>query len=177
MAQHVDLKPVLPISRTGGRPLFASSEGILYSFHHGTYHPLRPQYTSGPKSKKNGRRKQIYYKMSDRYGNILVHHAVALAWVGNQPGPEYVIDHLNGITTDNRPSNLQWVTPAENDRRTPYIRALREKIPMHWQTFTREDYLAWFAMPLEDFKAILATLTPGDPHEIMLYEMTHHMEC
>ena len=130
MAQHPDLKPVLPISRTGGHLLFASSEGILYSFHHGTYHPLRPQHTSGPKNKKNGRRKQIYYKMSRHYGNILVHHAVALAFIGPRPvewlppTPKipyrhlhaFDCHHLNGITTDNRPSNLIWLSQAAHRR-------------------------------------------------------------
>ena len=162
MAQHVDLKPVLPISRTGGYPLFASTEGILYSFHHGTYHQLRPQHTSGPKSKKNGRRKQIYYKMSDRYGNILVHHAVALAFIGPRPvewlppTPKipyrhlhaYDCHHLNGITTDNRPENLIWLSQSAHRR---FDAALAQ--------------------------GLILTRDTRSTDEIMQSEMSHHMEC
>lgn len=162
MAQHVDLKPVLPISRTGGYPLYASSEGVLYSFHHGTYHQLRPQHTSGPKSKKNGRRKQIYYKMSDRYGNILVHHAVALAFIGPRPvewlppTPKisyrhlhaYDCHHLNGITTDNRPENLIWLSQSAHRR---FDAALAQ--------------------------GLILTRDTRSTDEIMQSEMSRHMEC
>ncbi len=115
------------------------------------------------------------YPCMRNFGNKSCHHLMYEAFYEpRKKGME--IDHLNGNKLDYRPSNLQEVTPAENRRRMPYLRALREAIPMHAQTFQREDYLRWFAMPLEDFKAILATLTPCDPHEIMEYEMTHHME-
>ena len=127
----------------------------------------------GPAMQKNEGGSK-YPKMRS-YGNKLCHHLMYEAFYEpRKKGME--IDHLNGNKLDYRPSNLQEVTPAENDRRIPYLRALREAIPMHAQTFQREDYLRWFAMPLEDFKALLATLTPCDPHEIMEYEMTHHME-
>ena len=87
--------------------------------------------------------------------NILVSHAVYLAWVG--PIPEgYVVDHLNGVTTDNRAENLEAITPKENVRRVPYLHALRKLIPNHWQTFRREDYLRFYGMPLAEFKAMLA---------------------
>ena len=158
MAKYVDLKPVLPISRTGGHPLFASSKGILYSFHHGTYHQLRPQHTSGAKNKRNGGRKQIYYKMNDRYGNILVHHAVALAFIGPRPVERlppstkfpagrlhpYDCHHLNGITTDNRPENLIWLSKAEHQR--------------------FDNALA---------KGLILTIDPRSTDEIMLFEMQH----
>ena len=115
------------------------------------------------------------YPKMRQYGHKDCHILMCIAFHGPRPAG-YECDHLNGVVTDYRPSNLQWVTPRENRRRVPYLRALREAIPMHAQTFQREDYLRWFAMPLEDFKALLATLTPCDPHAIMLYDMTHHME-
>ena len=101
------------------------------------------------------------------------------------------IDHINGVTTDNRVYNLQQVTPAENMRRTRYIRALREILPHHYQTYQREDYLRFFAMPFDEFQALLSRYTrapcsrytrdprsryaidPRSADEIMLFEMQH----
>lgn len=35
------------------------------------------------------------------------------------------IDHINGVPTDNRACNLQWVSPAENRKRAVILRARR----------------------------------------------------
>lgn len=113
------------------------------------------------KVRNNAKRKQRYLQFKHALGgdlNILASHAVHLAWIGPIP-KGYVVDHLNGITTDNRADNLQAITPAENARRVPYLRALRELIPNHWQTFQREDYLRFYAMPLPEFKAMLNKFT------------------
>ena len=98
------------------------------------------------------------------------------AWAG--PIPEgWTIDHLNGITADNRVENLQAVTLSENCRRAAYLRVLREKIPHHWQTFTREDYMRFYAMPLDEFKAMMAMFVRTlSPHPVD-YDLTHHCEC
>ena len=56
--------------------------------------------------------------------NILVSHAVYLAWVG--PIEKPCIDHKNGVTTDNRYQNLEPVTYAENSRRAGILRGLRQ---------------------------------------------------
>ena len=114
--------------------------------------------TRNSKVQYNARRKQRYLKFAHALGNdqhILVSHAVHLAWVGPIPDG-YVVDHLNGITTDNRADNLEAITPKENVRRVPYLNALRKLIPNHWQTFGREDYLRFYGMPLAEFKAMLA---------------------
>lgn len=44
----------------------------------------------------------------------LVHRAVAIAFLGEQPSPRHQIRHLNGIKRDNRVSNLAWGTSKEN---------------------------------------------------------------
>jgi hypothetical protein len=43
-----------------------------------------------------------------------VHRIVAFAYHGLPPTPEHEVNHKNGQKSDNRPSNLEWVTPSEN---------------------------------------------------------------
>jgi hypothetical protein len=46
-----------------------------------------------------------------------VHRLVCDAFHGAPPSPRHQPDHINGDRKDNRPSNLEWVTPKENVRR------------------------------------------------------------
>ena len=45
-----------------------------------------------------------------------VHNLVALAFMGERPNG-HVVDHLNGVKSDSRLENLEFVTPIENTRR------------------------------------------------------------
>ena len=164
LADGTEVHLVLPIERTGNRPLYTSSQGKPYSHvrvlnkqtgtHEWIYREQVPIMDTTPVNRFNGHRKQRYHKMS-HFGNIYLSHAVALAWIGPQP-EGYVVDHLNGVTTDNRAENLEAITPQENARRVPYLHALRKLIPNHWQTFGREDYLRFYGMPLAEFQGMLA---------------------
>lgn len=42
------------------------------------------------------------------------HRLVGLAFLGEPPSNEHVINHKNGIKDDNRLENLEWVTISEN---------------------------------------------------------------
>ena len=44
---------------------------------------------------------------------LLVSRLVASAWLGS-PGEGMTVNHINGIPSDNRVINLEWVTAAEN---------------------------------------------------------------
>lgn len=111
-----------PLEKTQGKPLYVSADGRCFSFCYGKLRLLKPSPDTCPKNRFNGHRKQRYLCL--RQHRILVHIAVATVWIGPRvEGME--CDHLNGITTDNRVSNLQWITPEENRKRATILRARR----------------------------------------------------
>lgn len=59
-----------------------------------------------------------YYSLSvdgDRSFKVKVHRAVALTFIPN-PHKLPMVNHKNGIKSDNKVDNLEWVTPSENLR-------------------------------------------------------------
>jgi hypothetical protein len=58
------------------------------------------------------------------FSNKPCHILIYEAWIGDRD-PKKVIDHRNGCSTDNRPRNLEEVTPAENNRRRKILNGLR----------------------------------------------------
>ena len=142
----------------------------------------------------NGKRGNSYPQLRN-FGHIACHKVILLTFVGPRPvyedGKAAEGDHKNGDIMDFSLDNLEWVHPSENEwRSTHVLRVLREKgitpaeytgtqmdhwfavfreleklIPGHWQTFQREDYLRWYAMPLVEFKAMFAHYVRVEPEE------------
>ena len=59
-----------------------------------------------------------YYRIGHNSKTRTVHILVMQYFGPPKPGPEYVIDHINRIKTDNRIENLRWVTVKENSNNT-----------------------------------------------------------
>lgn len=84
-----------------------SSEGRVASRKYGKWRVLR-QCRDG-----NG-----YFRVRAQTGGrrytYKVHRLVALAFLGPPPTPAHEVNHKNGIKTDPRSENLEWVTRSEN---------------------------------------------------------------
>lgn len=177
LADGTEVHLVLPIERTGNRPLYVSATGRPYSHvrvrikekgtHEWIYREQVPIMDTTPVNRFNGHRKQRYHKMS-HFGNIFLSHAVALAWIGPQPvdenGRNFECHHLNGVTLDNRVENVIWLSRKEHRLFDTVQRALR----MAGRDLTK--------MSREEIISITRKYRLVDPAKRMEYEMTHHME-
>ena len=95
---------LVPLHRTGNKPLYVDVNGNGYSYVRGQFRHIADQ------PKTHG------YLIFRNFKCIRVAHAVLEAW--GFPRPKgYECDHINGNKKDNRLTNLEWVTHSENIRR------------------------------------------------------------
>lgn len=78
----------------------------------------------------------------------LVHHLVALTFLGKPPGRygkgrgKWQINHKNLISTDNRPENLEWVTPSSNQLHGCAANPKRRGAEHHKAKLVEDDVIA-----------------------------------
>ena len=77
----------------------------------------------------NAKRKQRYLHFGHAFGHckqILVSHAVYIAWRGKPVPAGMTIDHIDGCTTNNYIGNLRCVSNEINNRDGGFLRKLRK---------------------------------------------------
>ena len=161
---------LVPPELIGGKTLYVSTGG---DFFNAKGNRLKPNLNPSIWRYKKG----SHYPCMRNFGNRACHLLVWETFVGPRH-KDMEIDHINGNKLDWSLNNLQEVTPQENRRRSRYLRVLREHIPAHWQVFNREDYLGFYSMPFDEFKAMMEPIhyEPGYGDKLIEYELSHHCE-
>lgn len=72
-------------------------------------------------------------RKSGRSKKLLVHRAVAFAWIGPPPEGKTCVAHLDGVKTNNHRSNLAWASYKENEshKKLHGTRICGEDMPAH----------------------------------------------
>lgn len=55
-----------------------------------------------------------YYRVAQINGERYLHRIIAKTFLSNPRPGQTIVNHKNGNKADNRPANLEWVSPREN---------------------------------------------------------------
>jgi len=76
--------------------------------------------------RKPFRTKKGYLTVKLAAGNVRLHQAAALTFLGERPSAIHEPNHKNGLPDDNRVENLEWLTPEENHQHAAQV--LRKRL-------------------------------------------------
>jgi hypothetical protein len=96
----------------------------------------------------------VNFTNSSEHRHKHIHRLIALAFLEPQPTPKHEINHINGIKTDNRPENLEWVTRSQNIKHAfdTGLHPIKEGINASNAKLTQEDLDRIVAMTEEGAK-------------------------
>lgn len=78
-----------------------------------------------PQQNKSNGRMYVPITIKRVQHSRMVHKLVAEAFLGSAPSPRHQVDHIDEDFTNNVLTNLQWLTPSENTRKS-YASGLRK---------------------------------------------------
>ena len=143
------LAPCNAKPKRGKYKLFCDKQGRFYSLTSNELRQVRPSSALRTKDYRKSGSAWRYHQMANFVGNPTCHSLVCTAFHGPRPDG-YQCDHINGIPTDNRACNLQWVTPAENTRRAKLLRELRKR-GLHLEHYNPVQLLHYFQNGVMDY--------------------------
>ncbi len=85
-----------------------TDQGVLHSKRLGT-----PMKLTLSRTNKDGGYLQTNMRINGKHTCVRIHRLVAEAFIPN-PDNKPEVNHINGIKTDNRVENLEWVNKSEN---------------------------------------------------------------